>query len=274
MIVTFWGVRGSIPVPGPGTLRYGGNTACVSITIDRRVLIIDAGTGIYALGNALAGTGHEFFLLFTHPHADHLQGFPFFLPLYRPEERIHFIDYEHEHRSFCPVDLFDGVHVPMDRSAVVARWDRCQEDCGAYLAQAGFQVSTIKLNHPGGSLGYRVSDGNHSIVHITDNELRAHTPGATPFETFVEFCRGVDVLSHDAQWTDTEAISRRGWGHSSLPDVCDLAVAAGVRRLILFHHDPARSDDQVDALQDLARQRLAQNGIQCDAAHEGMKIEF
>jgi phosphoribosyl 1,2-cyclic phosphodiesterase len=273
MIITYWGVRGSLPVPGPATLRYGGNTACVSIEVGNRVLVIDAGSGIYPLGNALAGTGREFYLLFTHPHADHLQGLPFFLPLYLRDERVHFIDYHHNGRSFCPSDLFDEVHVPMSQSAMLAQWDCHTDEEFRFLAQAGFDVRSIVLNHPGGSLGYRVSDGRHSMVHITDNELQSDN-GTTSFDTFAEFCHGVDVLSHDAQWTRDEMRGKEGWGHSSIEDVCELAVRAAVRRLILFHHDPSRTDDEIDRLQDYARSLLQPHRIPCDAAMEGMKLEL
>lgn len=273
MILTFWGVRGSVPVPGPTTLKYGGNTACITIERDNHVLIIDAGTGIRAMGEAFVGSGREFYLLLSHVHSDHLQGFPFFQPLYREGERVHLMDFRHADRAFSPIELFDGVQVPMSRSTVIADCECAADNVHEYLRERGFRVESIALNHPGGALGYRIESGTRSIVHITDNDL-SDGAGDTSFDAFVAFCRGADVLSHDSQWTAREAPSRKGWGHSSVEDVCRLAVAAKVRRLILFHHDPSRTDAQVDAIQENARRMVSAAGIACEAAREGLRIDL
>lgn len=274
MILTYWGVRGSVPVPGPTTLKFGGNTSCITIERDGHVLIVDAGTGIRALGEAQIGTGREFYLLLTHLHADHLQGFPFFQPLYRAGERVHLMDYRHDSRAFSAIELFDGVQVPMGPTTVKADCECSAGNPLEYLRAREFHVESIALNHPGGALGYRISNGGRSVVHITDNDLSYEDGAATSFDAFVDFCRGADVLSHDAQWTAAEATARRGWGHSSVDDVCRLARAAQVKRLILFHHDPSRTDAQVDAIQQAARRDLAAAGIPCEAAREGLRIDL
>ena len=289
MTITFWGVRGSLPVPGPHTLRYGGNTSCVSIEIDGKVLVLDAGTGIFELGRHLFGTDQEIFLLLSHRHSDHTQGLPFFAPLYHPRAPIHLLDYEHEGEAWSPLALFDGVHYPLRREMLPdACWD-VRGDALAHLAAHGFSVERQPLNHSGGAYGYRITHQGRSFVYITDNEL-VHANGADPassagqavpttpyenpvaFERFAAFCEEADVLCHDTQYRADEMAMRRGWGHSQLPDVCQLAEAARVRHLVLFHHDPARTDDDLDSLLDEARARLASTGIICTAAYEGLTL--
>ena len=281
MTITFWGVRGSLPVPGPHTLRYGGNTSCVSVEIDGKVLVLDAGTGIFELGRRLLGTDKEVFLLLSHRHNDHLQGLPFFAPLYHPCAPIHLLDYEHHGEAWSPLVLFDGIRYPLRREMLPAACLRVQGDVLAHLAAHGFSVERQALNHGGGAYGYRITHEGRSFVYITDNEIVE--PGSADvgaelyekpvaFERFAAFCAGADVLCHDAQYRAGEMAMRRGWGHSQLPDVCRLAEAAQVRHLVLFHHDPARTDDAVDALLGEARARLAESGIACTAAYEGLTL--
>jgi phosphoribosyl 1,2-cyclic phosphodiesterase len=273
MLVTFWGVRGSTPVCGADTLRYGGNTSCVSIEAGGRILVIDAGTGIRRLGQTLVGDKREVFLALTHLHGDHIIGFPFFAPLYERGSRMHLLDYRHGGTPYSLIQLFDGVHVPMHIGQVATGWDRPQEATETYLARHGFDTATIPLNHPGGALGYRISDAGRTFVFITDNELAAPEI-TTTFEQFAAFCRGADVLVHDAQWIEGELPARAGWGHSTVAQACELAIAAGVRCLVLFHHDPDRSDDAIDALQADARRVLTPHGIECTAAFEGLRFEL
>ena len=141
------------------------------------------------------------------------------------------------------------------------------------LLERGFQVDLIPLNHPGGAVGFRISAGGGSMVYMTDNELDPPAGAAVSFDQLVEFCRGADVLCHDAQYRAGEHEDRWGWGHSSLPRVCDLAKAAQVGHLILFHHDPERTDDQVAALEAEARAELEPRGIRCTAAYEGLTLD-
>ena len=273
MIVTFWGVRGSVPVPGHDTLRYGGNTSCVSIEIDGRVLLLDAGTGIRGAGEALGMPRRELFVALSHLHADHIMGFPYFRPLFDATMTIHLPDHAHAGRRGSLLDLLDGVHVPFGRSALKARIVRPGEDAATYLVQQGWDVAAVPLNHPGGALGWRVRHADRVFVHITDNELEAREATTAP-ETFAAFCRGADVLSHDAQWSEAEVEGRSGWGHSSVAQACRLAIAAEAKHLVLFHHDPARTDEGVDALRAEAERQLRPHGIRCTAASEGLRIEL
>jgi phosphoribosyl 1,2-cyclic phosphodiesterase len=273
VIVTYWGVRGSIPAPGPQTVHFGGNTSCVSIQIDDRVLIIDAGTGIRALGADLLGGSQEICILLSHLHADHVIGFPFFAPLYERGRRIHLLDHKSDGAHWSLLDLFDGVRFPHPRD-LCGSAHRVGGDVLGFLREWGFDVARLAMNHPGGSFGYRITHAGHSLVHLTDHEL---FPPRTPVSSFadtVEFCRGADLLSADAQYLTAELDTCRGRGHSSVEQVCELARQSGVKRLLLFHHDPSRTEEAVGEVEEEARAALAGTGIQCAAAHEGLTVEL
>lgn len=272
MIVTFWGVRGSVPVPGPGTVRYGGNTSCVGVEVGSRLLVLDAGTGIRALGEALEGP-REIAVLLSHRHADHLQGLPFFAPLFDPEGTVSVLDGPAEDR-WSPLEVFDGVRVPLDPGRLGAGVRRVGEGAETFLARWGIRVRTLALRHPGGSTGYRIEHGGRSFVHVTDNELGEEDSDAPFFQACAEFCRGADLLCHDAQYLREEMPRRRGRGHSSVERVCELAAEAAVGRLVLFHHDPSRTDEEMDRIDRAARERTAAAGLRCDAAFEGMRIDL
>ncbi|MCI0436162.1 MAG: MBL fold metallo-hydrolase [Gemmatimonadetes bacterium] len=273
MIVRFWGVRGSIAVPGAATLRYGGNTACVSIEIGNRMLILDAGTGIRVLGQQLAGTEQHLSVLISHAHADHIAGFAFFAPLYEPGRRIDVIDFEEAGRAWSLLELFDGLHSPVLRVQAAAASRRPGGADLKALRDIGFDVRTIPLNHPGGAWGFRITDDGRSFVYMTDNEIDAGD-ARTSFAGFADFCRGADVLCHDAQFLEEEMPARVRWGHTSVERACDLAIAAGVRRLVLFHHDPDRTDTALDRIAQTAAQRTTPHGTRCDVAWEGLCIQL
>lgn len=273
MIIRFWGVRGSIAVPGPSTLRYGGNTACVSVEAGTRMIVLDAGTGIRALGHALSGKRTETFVLLSHPHADHVCGFPFFAPLYQNGGCVVLFDYEHGGMHWSLLEMLEGFQSPVRPIQAAAA---CRKPLATGLNELrshGFEVRTIPLNHPGGALGFRIEYGGHSFVYMTDNEVDASEP-STSFDEFVEFCAGADVLCHDAQYLAHELPARLGWGHSTVDRACDLAEAARVRKLVLFHHDPTRTDDVIDEIVTGAAGRLLSSGIECVGASEGNSIEL
>ena len=274
MIVRFWGVRGSMPVPGPDTVRVGGNTACVSVEANGTVLVLDAGTGIKGLGAALVGGSERIVLLLSHPHWDHIMGMPFFAPLYERGRSIDVVDFEADGARFSPLEAIDGVHFPLRREQLPCEVKTAAGDGIALLREHGFEARRIRLNHPGGAYGYRIEVGGRSFVHMTDNEIDPPEGSATSFEELVDFCQGVDVLCHDAQYMAGEHDGRWGWGHSAMPRVCDLAVAADVAHLVLFHHDPDRTDAQVADMEGAARAALAPHGIQSTAAFEGLSLEL
>mgnify|MGYP006280260993 CR=1 FL=1 len=272
MQITCWGVRGSIPAPEPQNMRYGGNTSCVTVEAEDRILIIDAGTGIRPLGRELLGTDKTIYLVLTHVHSDHVEGFPFFKPLFEEERTIHIIDHHYEGTSWSLLERFDGLHFPLEPAQIPATIHRVQDDGIAYLNDQGFDLSRRPINHPGGAYGYRISLNGQTVVHIPDNEINPPSQAVAPFDDLVSFCAGADVLIHDAQYLREDVPEKSGWGHSILRDVCRLAQAAEVNHLVFFHHDPDRSDETLDAMQAEARERLDEHGIECTAAYEGLTL--
>ncbi len=294
MRVQFWGTRGSIATPGPGTVRYGGNTSCVSIrTRGGTHLVLDAGTGLRGLGKALlaqgtdaASRGH---LLIGHTHWDHIQGFPFFAPLFEPG----FAWDVYAPRGFGASlrDTLAGqmqyAYFPVSIDAMGATI-RYHELVEGTFAIDDVRVTARYLNHPALTLGYRIEADGISVVYSSDHECHARSaalgaplgqvlgalhPGDSRHRDFIA---GADLLIHDAQYTAEEYPKRIGWGHSTVEYVVDLAISGGVRRLELFHHDPSRDDDALDALVAAARQRAADAGsaLEVFAATEAAVVEL
>src|SRR5687768_2431990 len=172
MTVDFWGVRGTIPSPGPSTVRYGGNTPCVTITFDaNHILVLDAGTGIRKLGQWLSATSHEIYIAITHRHWDHIEGFPFFGPIYEPRRAIHLLPVPSVTEEWSLLRLMDGVHSAVDRDVLQARFSHEEEGLWTKLEASGIRIAMIQNNHPGGATGFRIGYRNRSIVYMTDNEL-------------------------------------------------------------------------------------------------------
>ena len=272
MQITCWGVRGSIPAPAPETQRHGGNTSCVAVEAEDRVLIIDAGTGIRPLGRELRGTDKAIYIVLTHVHSDHVEGFPFFEPLYERGRPIHLVDHVHDGTRWSLLEQLDGFHFPLEPGALPADLHRVETDAVSYLNDRGFSLSRRPVNHPGGAYGYRLGLGGRTVVHIPDNEIEPPDGAVASFDAMVNFCAGADVLVHDAQYAAADVPEKAGWGHSTLPDVCRLAREAGVGHLVLFHHDPDRSDEALDAMEAEAEDRLSPHGIGCTAAYEGLTL--
>ena len=275
MTVQFWGVRGSVPVPGPDTLRVGGNTSCLSVEWEDRLLVIDAGTGIRGLGQSLRGSAKEVYLVLSHLHIDHIMGFPLFAPLHEPGPPLYLIDYRRDGQAWSLLDLLDGVFFPLSPSDLPSRCERVREEAVPFLQRRGMAVTTLDANHPGGAYGFRIADADRVVVHIPDNELNPpEAARRTSMAEFVRFCRDADVLSHDAQYLSSDLPEKHGWGHSQVKDVCDLAVAASVRRLVLFHHDPDRSDADLLAIESWARDYLGDTPVVCTVAREGLRYDL
>jgi phosphoribosyl 1,2-cyclic phosphodiesterase len=289
--IKFWGVRGSYPSPGLGTVKYGGNTSSVEIRAGERTIILDAGTGIIPLGRQLAQTKRsgEILLLLSHLHHDHTQGLPFFVPAYLPNTRLHIFGPDGTHESLknvlehnqstetFPVSLRDmasSKNIQSVRETQVIVWD---ED-GIRVTESGVGFSDeaiiIRIHksyaHPGGVYVYRLTWRGKSIVYATDTEGYVGTD-----KRLVAFAKDADVLIHDAQYSDehywgglTGFPSTQGYGHSTVSMACGVAAAAQVRALILFHHDPSYSDRTVAGMETIAKEMFSAT----QTAYEGLEI--
>jgi phosphoribosyl 1,2-cyclic phosphodiesterase/ActR/RegA family two-component response regulator len=294
--IRFWGVRGSLPVPGPATIRYGGNTSCVEVRADGEIIVLDAGTGIRALGLALEKElGPETIkltLLITHTHWDHIQGLPFFAPAYNSKNLIRILGYEGARAGlgailagqmetpFFPVSLRQlPSHLAIEE-----------------LKDMEFHIGTVKVqakfaNHPGICAGYRLFTSAGSIAYMPDNEPyealkmqlaaqdgidgnEARNFAGAERAKMVEFLRDCEVAILDAQYTDEEYKEHIGWGHSSLSSVVELALDANVKRLLLFHHDPSHDDNMIDRMLEQAQSLVAKSGkaMVIEGAREGVEI--
>jgi phosphoribosyl 1,2-cyclic phosphodiesterase len=256
MRVTFWGVRGSVPTPGPRTVRYGGNTSSIEVRVaDGTIILLDGGTGLAELGRTFRENAvlPPFHLLLTHVHWDHVIGVPFFAPFYRADAKVVFHPVGAT-PSFGPEQLFDGRGFPLHLGQVPAKIERA--GVVGHLDErtiGSARVRGIALNHPGGSTGYRIDDEDgSSLVLYTDNELAP--PGAdlvlprVERDALVAFARDAGLLIHDAQYLEVDYPRKRGRGHSLASAVLELGRDAGARMLALYHHDPERDDDALDAL--------------------------
>ncbi len=279
MEITFWGTRGSISSPGPDTLIYGGNTTCVEVTtVSGRTVVIDSGTGIRRLGDSLISQGKSlnFHLLMTHIHWDHLAGFPFFSPLFH--ENSHII-VDGWHRSIQGLkhvfssDYLDGTW-PVKFDDLKARFEHRRDLHDGRMVIGDTVVEAHSLQHPQGGLGFKFIEDTGTFVFLTDNELLDDGWNGTCFKDFVRFCRGADLLVHDTQYLPEDLEIRRGWGHSDLVSVARLAREAEVRRLVLFHHDPWRKDQDISKMVEQCGEILVKSGVTVpvSGAREGVTL--
>lgn len=268
--LTFWGVRGSIPVPEADFLAYGGNTTCIEVRAGDTCLVIDAGTGARGLGTRLqeesAGASLQVNLLMTHFHWDHIQGLPYFLPLYTAANQVVFhsgLPAEHLRRTL--EGEMSRPYFPVDFESLPAK--RAFVDLNhSPIRSPDLSVRPFPLNHPQGATGYRIEAGGIVITHASDLE-HGH---AVLDQTLREHAQDADLLIYDAQYTPEEYVLRKGWGHSTWQEATRVACECNVKRLILFHHDPSHNDERMREIEQHAKQQFGNT----EAAREGLKITF
>jgi phosphoribosyl 1,2-cyclic phosphodiesterase len=239
------------------------------------VLVLDAGTGIRELGKVLETSDEDIFVLLSHQHWDHIQGFPFFSPIYQPDREVYVFPPRRQPAAGCSVlEQMDGDHFPLTPDKLPSQTLCITQDVVAFLRDRDIAVTQVATNHPGGGSGYRIEHGGRSVVYLTDNELEPPSGKATEFAEFVHFCQHADVLIHDAQYLAEDMPRKHGWGHSLVGQACALAVAAKVKHLILFHHDPDRSDAQLDQIQESVCAWLCHQDLrmQCTVAWERLSV--
>ncbi len=278
MHISFYGVRGSIAAPGASTIKYGGNTSCMHVRLNSgENLIFDAGTGIRRLGIDMLRHSEPILLLLSHSHWDHIQGYPFFRPIYQPDrEIIVFQGVEGNAVALAAIlEQMDGSNFPVhagDLPSRIATIDEVEK----YLLNKPYKTERKDLNHPGGGHAYRVEEDGVSFAYVTDNELEPPGKPHTSYDEWVEYCRGVDLLIHDAQYTEVDMPGKHGWGHSLIWQVRQLAVDAQVKNLAMFHHDPERTDSQLDeiALESANYFKSGNSKIGSYIAAEGLSFEL
>ncbi len=253
--VKFWGVRGSIPCPSPDHVVYGGNTSCVELHLDDTHIILDAGSGLRGLGKSMLARGVESAsLLMTHTHWDHIIGFPFFAPAYKPGFRLDIMAGHAAGDGGIQTLVsrhMSGPMFPVPLEAMNATMSFQDFDAGSAFALAGgVTVRTAPLNHPNGATAYRLELGGLSVCYVTDTE---HVAGRLD-ETVLRLIEGADLMIYDCTYTDAEFPARIGWGHSTWQEGVRLCQAAGVGRLAVFHHDPDHDDAFMGRLEDEIRQ--------------------
>ncbi|HVD68841.1 MAG TPA: MBL fold metallo-hydrolase [Actinomycetota bacterium] len=280
MKVTIWGCRGSLASPGPETVRFGGQTSCVTVHLsDGSLLILDAGTGIRPLGMAL---GHDhpkrIDIFITHLHTDHIEGLRFFDPIWDPSVELNVWGPPspiRELRSriapyfappFFPVHLRNIPSHPEFRDTPTTTWR---------IGSAAVTAQLVK--HPGPTVGYRVEENGAALAYLPDHEPALGSDLSTVEAEWISgnaLAEGAAVLLHDAQYTQEEYVERVGWGHSSTEDVVTFARRAGSRRLVLFHHDPLHTDEQLERILARASELRASGDAEVELAREGMTFEL
>ncbi|HSF32958.1 MAG TPA: MBL fold metallo-hydrolase [Candidatus Tectomicrobia bacterium] len=278
MRVTLWGTRGSLAAPGSETVRYGGNTSCVEVRGDDGTLIVlDAGTGIRRLGEALRGEVRRIHLLLTHLHMDHIQGLGFFEPLNHSGQEVHIwgppsttLDLRSRLARYLSPPLF-----PVRFRDLPCRLMFHDVPLGSF-AIGSLQVAAAPVIHPGPTVGYRITEDGVSLAYLPDHEpaLGARRfPGEPDWTSGLELAARVDLLIHDAQYTAAEYPHHVGWGHSAIPDAIAFAAKAGAKRLVPFHHHPGHADQLLDRLFDEVC-RTSKLPFELSPGREGVTFEL
>lgn len=285
----FWGVRGSIPTPGPSTVRYGGNTPCVELRLsDDNFFVLDAGSGLRELGLKLLKSGKPIksHIFISHMHWDHIQGIPFFVPALLPGNDFIFHGAEESYKTLEEIlaNQMNPINFPIEMNEMASslKFEPLFED--SYTID-GINLETIYLNHPGSTLGYKFYINTKSIIYISDNEPYPNPPNDNADDLgyvedanqkLFEFVKNADILIHDAQYTPEEYKNRVQWGHSPYDFTVNVALKAKVKQLVLYHHDPVHDDAFVDEMLYSAQKisRDAGGELEIISAREGLQISL
>jgi phosphoribosyl 1,2-cyclic phosphodiesterase len=283
VMVKFWGTRGSIPTPGPSTLRYGGDTSCVEVRFADQIVMLDCGTGAREMGLGLTrefqGKALDIHIFISHTHWDHIQGFPFFAPAYVAGNRLTMYSLRESDKSLEKVfsGQMDSSYFPVPLSDLVARLRFVELEGPVELGPA--KISHVYLNHPGLGIGFRIDVGPKSVVYITDHEPFWRTSGDTEQNRKLdqgvdEFAREADLYIREAQYTEEEYPSKHGWGHSTWIDALESAHRAGVKMLVLYHHEPTHDDRTIDRIVAACHEHMKKRGMQflCSASADDLEI--
>ena len=277
MHIKCWGSRGSVPVSGKEYLKYGGDTTCVEIRSNENdLIIIDAGTGIRRLGIELVDEKrYSFDLLFTHAHWDHLMGFPFFAPIYNENFEILMqgCPFAQEFIETMLGKVMSQPNFPIEYSDLKASFEFIPE-CPISFKIGSVDVMTIPMSHPNRGNGYKFTERGKDFVFLTDNELTYHHKGGLRFDDYLTFCKGAEILFHDAEFTPEEYPSVRQWGHSSYTDALDLAIKARVKRFGLFHLNQRKTDSEVDMIVEHCNRIVSEKGADLECFAVGMDMTY
>ena len=274
--VRFWGVRGSIPVPGPQTVKFGGNTSCVEVRADGQTIILDAGSGLRPLGVSLGaefrGQPLELTFLISHTHWDHIQGFPFFAPAYEAKNRIRVLGFADTRRGIH--EAFAGQMEPPYFPVALSQMPGgiiFEELSGEAFQIGKIRVTLCRTKHPGICHGYRLDTGAGSICYLPDHEAGRADDGPEA-AAVAQLIHEADLVILDAQYTAEEYRGREGWGHSAMEDAVRVARDARAKRLHLFHHDPSHDDEFLDRMLQKARRIAMGSGMRVESAREGEQV--
>lgn len=290
MILKFWGTRGSITVPGKGTIKYGGNTPCVEYTSDAgTTIILDGGSGLRECGNHLLSDKIEdtFNVFLSHYHWDHIQGIPFFAPLYNDKCKINFYGYAIDemsiHNFLSHQMTWHNFPVELDRVKANIKFLDVLPEKSLFFDDV--KIEPFLTNHSSPTLSYKIINGNKCIVYMTDNELKTNADSNEDLfnekndfyaqnSSFIEFCKGCDYLIHDSMYSSELYLKKKGWGHSSNSALVLLGILADIKNLVLFHYNPEDNDEKIDEMLDCTQTLIAEQDsrINCIASKDGLEI--
>lgn len=279
MQVTFYGVRGSCPSPGADFIKYGGNTACVHVELDDGSdIILDAGTGIKNLGQALIKKNNDIHLLLTHNHWDHIQGFPFFSPIYQANRNIFITPGQTTlAENDAILKQMSGSYFPVDYTSLQSNIQIVAQPGDTDTWQIGAaKISRLQMNHPGSGSSFSIEENGKKVVYITDNELYPPYQKATDFLDWVEFAKNADLIIHDAQYMIADMPQKAGWGHSVAEEAVKLAMASRAKRMALYSHDHIRTDKDIQVIEEHCQDiiAIAEADLSLFAAAEGICINL